>query len=40
MIGKNSIKLHYLKTKIFSHLNMEDSTDKDYPHPKKVCKDF
>ena len=24
----------------YSHLNMEDSTDKYYPHPKKVCKDF
>ena len=27
--------------KIFcSHLNMEDITDADYPHAKRVCKDF
>ena len=24
----------------YSHLNMEDITDADYPHAKKVCKDF
>ena len=23
-----------------SHLNMEDITDADYAHAKKVCKDF
>ena len=23
-----------------SHLNMEDTTDADLPHPKRVCKDF
>ena len=23
-----------------SHLNMEDITDADYPHAKRVCKDF
>ena len=31
---------HYLKKKIFSHLNMEDITDPDYAHIKKCCKDF
>ena len=41
MIGKNSMKLHYLKKKIFySKLNMEDITDVDYVHGKRVCKDF
>ena len=30
-----------LKKKIFySHLNMEDITDTDYAHAKRVCKDF
>ena len=33
MIGKNSTKLYYLK-------NMEDITDVDYTHVKRVCKDF
>ena len=28
MIGKNSMKNHYMK-KIFSHLNMEDIADVD-----------
>ena len=23
-----------------SHLNMEDTTDADYAHAKRVCKDF
>ena len=41
MIGKNSMKRHYLKKKYFySHLNMEDVTDADYTHAKRVCKDF
>ena len=47
MIDKNSIKYHYLKYKIFtekegfySHLNMEDITDADYAHAKRVCKNF
>ena len=39
MIWKNSMKQHYLK-KIFSHLNMENITDADYTHTKRVCKDF
>ena len=41
MIGKNSMKDNYLKTQDFcSHLNMEDITDADYEHAKRVCKDF
>ena len=40
MIGKNSMKLYYLKKKIYSHLNMEDLTDADYAHIKGNCKDF
>ena len=35
LIEKNSMKYHYLKKKIYSHLNMEDITDVDYAHPKK-----
>ena len=31
MIGKNSVKNHYLKKK-----NMEDNTDVDYAHAKRV----
>ena len=41
MIGKSLIKQHYLKKKEFySNLNMEDITDADYMHAKRVCKDF
>ena len=40
MIWKNSMEQHYLKKKIFSHLNMENITDADYTHTKRVCKDF
>ena len=41
MIGKNSMKHYYLKKKRFlSHLNMEDVTDGDYWHAKRVCEDF
>ena len=41
MIGKNSLKRHYLKKEAFySHLNMEDITDVDYAHAKRVCKNF
>ena len=41
MIGKNSIKHHYLEKKdLYSHLNMEDITDADYARTKRVCKDF
>ena len=41
MVGKNSMKHHYLKKIIFySHLYMEDITDRNYTHPKRVCKDF
>ena len=43
MIGKNSIKHNYMipqKEDFHSHLNMEDITDVDYAHEKRVCKDF
>ena len=39
MIGKNSMKHHYLKEKIF-RWNMEDITNADYVHTKRICKDF
>ena len=28
------------KENFYSHLNMEDITDRDYSHVKGVCKDF
>ena len=28
------------KKKNYNHLNMEDITDADYAHAKKVCKDY
>ena len=28
------------KENVYSHLNMEDITDADYIHAKRVCKDF
>ena len=28
------------KEYFYSHLNMEDITDADYAHTKRVCKDF
>ena len=28
------------REEFFSHLNMEDITDADYVHAKRVCKDF
>ena len=28
------------KEDFYSHLNMEDITDADYVHEKRVCKDF
>ena len=34
---KNLMKQYYLKKKIFT---MEDITDADYVHTKRVCKDF
>ena len=40
MIGKNSIKYHYRKKNFYSHLIMEDITEADYVHAKRVCKDF
>ena len=29
-----------VKEDFYSHLNMEDITDADYAHAKRVCKDF
>ena len=41
MIGKNSMKHHCLKKKDFySNLNMENITDADYAHVKRISKDF
>ena len=42
MIGKNSMKHHYLRKKkdFYSHLNMEDIIDVDYAHAKRVSIDF
>ena len=28
------------KEDLYSHLNMEDITDADYAHAKRICKDF
>ena len=28
------------KGEFYSHLSMEDTTDADYAHAKRVCKDF
>ena len=28
------------KEDFYSHLNMEDITDADYVHAKRICKDF
>ena len=28
------------KKDVYSHLNMEDITDADYTHAKRICKDF
>ena len=28
------------KEDFYSHLNMEDITDADYAHAKRICKDF
>ena len=39
MIGKNSMKHHYVKKKIFT-VTMEDITDADGSHSKRICKDF
>ena len=40
MVGKNSIRHHYLKQDFYGHLNMEDITDADYTYAKRVCKNF
>ena len=41
IIGKSLMKQHCLKKKEFCcKLKVEDITDADYMHAKKVCKDF
>ena len=41
MIVKNLVKLFLAEKEDFCrHLNMEDITDADYMHAKRVCKDF
>ena len=43
MIEKNSMKHHCKKKKkkdSYSHLNMEDVTDENHGHAKRVSKDF
>ena len=41
MIAKSSMKHPPLPEKedFYSHLSMEDITDSDYKHGKRVCKD-
>ena len=39
MVGKNLMKHHYPKKKIFIS-SMEDITDADYTHGKRAYKDF
>ena len=34
------MRQHYLKKKIFSFLDIENVTDADYKHAKRVFKDF
>ena len=40
MIGKNLRKNNYLKKYFYSSLNVEDITDVDYRHAKRVFKNF
>ena len=40
MTGKNFREISLLKKDFYSHLNMEDITDADYVHAKRVCKDL
>ena len=41
MIGKSVMKHHCLKKEEFySNLNVEGTTESDYMHGKRVCKDF
>ena len=42
MIGKSLMKQNYLKKlpEFYSNLNLEDITDADHMHAKRVCKDF
>ena len=38
--GKSLMKRHCQKKMILRNLNMEDITDLDYNHTKRVCNDF
>ena len=41
MIGQSLMKHHCLKKEEFhSNFNIEETTDSDYMHEKRVCKDF
>ena len=40
MNGKSLMKQHYQKKKFYSNLNIDNITDADYMHAKRVCKDF
>ena len=40
VIGKNSIKRHYLKKKILRSPKHGTYSDADYMHTKRVCKDL
>ena len=40
LIGKNLMKHHYLKKDFYSNLIIEDITEADYTHAKRVFKDF
>ena len=41
MNGKSLMKHHCLKKNdLHSNLNMEDITDSDHIHAKRICKDF
>ena len=40
MIGKTSMKKNNKKEDLHSQLYMQDITEADYIHVKRVCKDF
>ena len=40
MNGESLINYYCLKKRTLYYLNMEDFTDVDYIHPKRVCKKF
>ena len=39
-LGKSNKKSLPEKEDLYSYLNMEDITDANYKHAKRVCKDF